>query len=46
MDCPNCNIEMTSDTQKVEFEDTSGNSRTIKVTAEWCIECGYEYGVY
>lgn len=44
--CPNCDIDLTSDTQKVEFEDLDDNCKTIKVTAVWCAECGYEHCVY
>lgn len=40
--CPNCDIKMTNDTQKIEFEDMDGNCRLIEVTAEWCVDCGYE----
>lgn len=42
MNCPNCNIELTSACEKVEFEDTEGNVKVIGVTAHWCIACGYE----
>ena len=46
MKCPNCDIELTSDVQKVEFEDLDDNCITIKVTAEWCAECNYVHWVY
>lgn len=46
MKCPNCDIELTKDTQKVEFCDIDDNYKTIKVTAEWCAECGYTHGVH
>lgn len=46
MKCPNCDVELSHDNQTVSFEDIEGNCIDIKVTAEWCIECGYEHGVY
>ena len=46
MECPNCAIELTRDSQKVEFQDIDDNYKTIKVTANWCVECGYVGMVY
>lgn len=44
--CPNCDVELTSDIQKVEFQDINDNYKIISVTAEWCVECGYVGMVY
>ena len=41
MDCPSCEIELTSANQKVEFEDKNKNAITIIVEAQWCHKCGY-----
>lgn len=43
MACPNCSIELTEANEKINFEDSDGNTKYIKVTAEWCLECGYEF---
>ncbi len=46
MNCPNCCIEMTQDTQRVEFEDINDNSIETKITIVWCAECKYIHTVY
>lgn len=47
MKCPNCeDVELTSATRKVTFEDFDDSEITVEVTAEWCKECNYYHGAY